>query len=165
MTYLYQHDYQRALGVYERDPETGWPELAQAPALIYLGRAAEARPLVDKWLQDKRRDAAIVVALHALLLAREGEGSKAEEAIARAIPLCEGFGDIHHAQHFIASAYALLGKKREALVWLEKAADNGFPCYPYFEKDPHLGSLRGEPDYQAFMKKLKIRWEHYQTTL
>ena len=165
LTYLYQHDYQRALGVYEKDPKTERPELAHAPALIYLGREKEARSLVDKWLQEKRQDAASVVALHALLLAREGEGRKAEEAIARAIPLCEGFGDVHHAQHFIASAYALLGNKREALAWLEKAANNGLPCYPYFEKDPHLVSLRGEPDYQAFMKKLKVHWEHYRATL
>jgi tetratricopeptide (TPR) repeat protein len=165
LTYLYQHDYQKALGVYEKDPKTEGPEWAHAPALIYLGRDAEARPLVDKWLQEKRQDAAGVVALHALLLARQGEGRKAEEAIARAIPLCEGFGDVHHAQHLIASAYSVLGNKREALVWLEKAANNGLPCYPYFEKDPHLASLRGEPDYQAFMKKLKARWEHYQATL
>ena len=103
--------------------------------------------------------------MHALLLAREGEGRKAEEAIARALPLGEGFGYDHHAQHFIASAYALLGKKREALTWLQKAADNGLPCYPYFEKDPHFESLRGEPDYEAFMKKLKLRWEHYKATL
>ena len=165
LTYLYQHDYQRALGAYETNPKTQAPQLAHAPTLIYLGRAAEARLLVDGWLKEERREAAIVVALDALLLAREGESRKAEEAIARAIPLFVGFGDAHHAQHNIASAYALLGKKREAVVWLEKAADNGLPCYPYFEKDPHLASLRGEPDYQAFMKKLKARWEHFRVTL
>ncbi len=171
LTYLYQHDYPKALGVYEKDPKTTLPETAYVPALIYLGRAAEARPLVDKWLQENkwlqegRRDPAMVVALDALLLAREGKARKAEEAIARAIPLCEGFGDAHHAQHVIASAYALLGKRREALVWLEKAADNGLPCYPYFEKDPHLASLREEPDYQAFMKRLRTRWERYKATL
>ena len=165
VTYLYQHDYQRALSVFEKNPKTNFPELAQAPALIYLGRDAEARPLVDKWLLENRRDAAVEAALDALLLARAGDARKAEAGIARAIPLCEGFGDVHHAQHLIASAYALLGKKREALAWLQKAADNGLPCYPYFEKDPHLASLRGEQDYQAFMKKLKARWEHYQATL
>ncbi len=171
MTYLYQHDYPKALGVYEGDLTTGTPESVYVPALIYLGRTAEARLLVDrllrenKWLQQGRRDPAMVVALDALLLALAGEGKKAEEAIARAIPLCEGFGDAHHAQHVIASAYALLGKKRESLAWLQKAADNGLPCYPYFEKDPHLASLRTEPDYEAFMKKLKVRWEHYKATL
>jgi len=171
MTYLYQHDYRKALGVYEKDPTTAAPESIRIPALIYLGRTAEARALLDKllqenkWLQEGRRDPAMAVALDALLLAREGEGRKAEEAIAKAKHLCEGFGDAHHAQHVIASAYALLGKNREALVWLEKAADNGLPCYPYFEKDAHLDSLRGEPDYQAFMNRLKARWEHYQATL
>ncbi len=159
------------MGVYEKDPTTGVPEVAEVPALIYLGKAAEARPLVDKWLQENkwlqggRRDAAMVVALDALLLALGGEGRKAEEAIAKAIPLCEGFGDAHHAQHVIASTYALLGKKREALEWLEKAADSGLPCYPCFERDPHLASFRGEPDHQVFMKKLKARWEHDRATL
>ena len=164
LTYLYQHEYQRALGVYEKDPKTYFSALAHAPALIYLGREAEARRLVDQRLQGEPRNST-VAALHALLLAREGEGRKAEEAIARTILLGEGFGHVHHDQYFIASAYALLGNKREAVAWLEKAAENGLPCYPYFEKDPHLASLRTEPDFQAFMKKLKVRWEHYKATL
>ena len=163
MTYLYQGDYQRVLGFYEKEPKAAEGATVYAAALIYLARLAEARRLVDEALQKNPKDST-VAAVHALLLAREGERRKAEEAIARATSLGEGFSGVHHDQHFIASAYALLGRKREALAWLEKSAENGLPCYPYFEKDPHLESLRGEPGFQAFMKALKARWEHYRAT-
>jgi tetratricopeptide (TPR) repeat protein len=144
--------------VYVKEPDTWHPEVTYAPALIYLGRLAEARTLVDKWLKENRRDAATVVAVDALLLVQEGKPGQAAEAIARAIPLCEGFGDVHHPQHVIALAHARLGHEREAVEWLEKAADNGLPIYPAFEKDPYLAGLRGDARFEAFMRKLKALW-------
>jgi hypothetical protein len=31
--------------------------------------------------------------------------------------------------------------------WLRIAADTGFPCVPWFERDPWLEPLRRRPDY------------------
>ena len=84
LTYLYQHDYQRVFGVYEKDPKTDLPELAHASALIYVGREKEARSLVDQWLRERRMRQQRPCPGRPPL-AREGEGRKAEEAIARPI--------------------------------------------------------------------------------
>src|SRR5262249_39067887 len=55
----------------------------------------------------------------------------------------------------IASAYALLNKSNEAIKWLQFTADDGFPCYPLFENDPNLNSLRKGERFIALMAKLK----------
>jgi hypothetical protein len=58
-----------------------------------------------------------------------------------------------------------MGRKKEALGWLEKTAEDGMPCYPLFEKDPFLDSLRGDPDFAAFMTRMKAQWERFEKTL
>ena len=52
------------------------------------------------------------------------------------------FGHTHHVHHHAACVYALLGDVDRAMAWLERAADAGFPCWPFFRIDPHLENLR-----------------------
>ena len=70
---------------------------------------------------------------------------------------------VHHLYHNLAGASALMGKHKEAVEWLVKASDNGLPCYPLFNHDPNLKSLKGRPDFIAFMMDLKKKWEYYKT--
>ncbi len=57
-------------------------------------------------------------------------------------------------------------KKPEAAVkWLQMASEDGFPCYPLFEKDSSLDPVRGDPRFIEFMARIKQQWEHYRTTL
>jgi len=58
-----------------------------------------------------------------------------------------------------------MNKPEDAIKWLQAAADDGFPCYPWFEKDANLDSLRKQEHFITFMAKLKQQWEHYQATL
>jgi hypothetical protein len=48
----------------------------------------------------------------------------------------------HHVAYSTVVAYAQLGQLEEALRWLSRAVDSGFPCYPWFEQDPLLEPLR-----------------------
>jgi len=52
-----------------------------------------------------------------------------------------------------------------AVKWLENAAEDGLPCYPLFENDANLSSLRKDQRFITFMAKLKQQWERYQATL
>jgi hypothetical protein len=54
-------------------------------------------------------------------------------------------------------------KPDEAMKWLEAAADEGFPCYPLYERDSSLDNLRADPRFVSFLAKLKKQWEHYKT--
>ena len=55
------------------------------------------------------------------------------------------FGHTHHIYHHVACVYALLGDVDKAMAWLERAADTGFPCWPFFRIDPHLENLWMNP--------------------
>ncbi len=99
-----------------------------------------------------------VTGIRAILNARNGDAGRAEEDIRKAIALGEGFGHSHHTAYSIGSAYALLHRPGPALEWLRRAADDGFPCYPLFEKDPNLDNLRQDPGFVAFMAELKAQW-------
>jgi hypothetical protein len=59
----------------------------------------------------------------------------------------------------------LLNNPDEALKWLQLTADDGFPCYPLFEKDANLSNLRKEERFQAFMLELRKQWERYKSIL
>ena len=40
-----------------------------------------------------------------------------------------------------------------------------FPCYPLFENDPNLKSLRKDERFITFMAQMKRQWERYNATL
>ena len=106
-----------------------------------------------------------MTSLKAMLLAKAGNARDAEKAIQRAIEIGRGFGHFHHTAYNIASAYALLNKPDEAIRWLQTAADDGFPCYPLFEQDDNLNSLRTDERFVAFLAQMKARLQRYEATL
>ena len=69
-----------------------------------------------------------------------------------------GFMD-HHMAYAIGETYAHLGNADTALQWLEKAATTGFPCYPWYERDPMLEPLRRHGGFQRFLISLRNSWE------
>jgi len=52
-------------------------------------------------------------------------------------PLATIFSNYQNTEYAIASAYALMGNRADALKWLQRTVDDGFPCYPMFERDPN----------------------------
>ena len=163
----YQFKFEEALGVFNTVPkedspsnwayQTGW-------ALFQSGKKDQARALVREYLTKYPDDVGgAVTSLEAILLADAGEERQAEERIERAAEIGKDFGHFHHTAYYIASAYALMNRPEMALKWLKRAAEDGFPCYPLFEKDPALDHLRKDERFIAFMAELKPRWEGYQS--
>jgi len=135
-------------------------------ALLYLGRNAEAAALIERYLQDHPEDpGGVVTSTRALLFAQAGDAARAEADIRTAIQKGKRFSHFHHTAYNIASAYALLHQPARAVYWLRQAAEGGWPCYPYFARDPNLDHIRGDPDFIAFMSQLKRQWERYEATL
>jgi TolB-like protein/Flp pilus assembly protein TadD len=160
---LYQCDYPRALAEYDRYPELAFDEY-RAVTLDHLGRHDEALALVRKVLDRNPRDHEAASVL-AIFLARGGDARGAEEQIALAIRFGQGLSHFHHQEYDFACAYAAMGKKREALEWLRRSAEHGFPCHPLFAKDFYLDGLRSDPEFQAFLLRIKSQWEGYRATL
>lgn len=166
---MYRGKYEDAYMIFKSTPLTSNPSLWAfqcATALFRLGRPEEATKLLDDYLQKYPQDeGGVGTSVKAMILAKAGRNRDAEAAIQRSIEIGRGFGHFHHTAYNIASAYALMNQTELAIKWLQDAADDGFPCYPFFANDPNLDSLRKDERFIAFMAKLKQQWEHYQATL
>jgi hypothetical protein len=134
--------------------------------LLYLGRSEEASTVIEDYLKSSPGDpGGQVTAIRAILDAKKGDARRTEEDIRKAVALGKGFGHFHHTAYNIASAYALLRQPGPAVEWLRRAADDGFPCYPLFDKDPNLDNLRQDPGFLALMTELRPQWERWKSTL
>lgn len=69
----------------------------------------------------------------------------------------------HHVAYSLAAAYAQLGQRDQALYRLQQAVHLGFPCYPWYARDPLLEPLRSDPQVQRFMEELRRSWEAAKT--
>ena len=132
-------------------------------ALYNLGRKKEAGDIAEQYLNNYPEDyGGLFTSLQAILAAADGDQELAEQKIALALKRGEGFGHFHHTAYHIGCAYALMQKSGQAIKFLRWAAEDGFPCYPLFEKDPNLDSMRTEPLFIALLAELKQQWEHYR---
>lgn len=165
----YRGRYEEALAKLKTIPREANPSLIDrsiADVLFRLGRTEESAQVVEEYLEKYPSDeGGNVTSDKAMLLAKSGKESEAEEAIQRAIEIGRGFGHFHHTAYNIASAYALLNRPDDAVKWLTVAADEGFPCYPYFENDRTLDNIRNSPPFITFMTKLRAQWTKYDASL
>ncbi|HEV8612582.1 MAG TPA: tetratricopeptide repeat protein, partial [Gemmatimonadales bacterium] len=128
-----------------------------ALTLLYLDRKDAARQVLAR-VDAQHRDDPDFASTEAIFLALEGDAGAAEQRIATAIAAGQALGHFHHVEYNIAVALALLGQTQHALEVLRRAAEGGFPCYPWFERDPLLASLKGEPEFRELLAELKTRW-------
>jgi serine/threonine protein kinase/tetratricopeptide (TPR) repeat protein len=165
---LWQGKYQEAVAAWRSLPGETNPSVVgshSAWALFQLGRNEEAVATIDEFSREHPEDTGgLLTGMRALMLAAKGEERLSEREITRAIQK-RAFGHFHHTAHYIASAYARMNKPDLAIYWLQEAAETGFPCYPLFEHDVNLNSLRETSRFAVFMNELKKQWEHYNATL
>ena len=63
----------------------------------------------------------------------------------------------HHVAYSLGAAYAQLREFDHAMRWLRTAADTGFPCTIWFERDPLLEPLRRTPEFAALRAYVEAR--------
>ena len=158
----YEQRFDTALVEFERMP--GWED-EHALVLDHLGRTDEALRLLQQAEGRGPREPADIASARAVILARRGERARVTQQIAVAVARGSGRSHFHHAEYNIATAYALQGDHARALAWLRQTAEDGLPCYPLFAGDPYLDSLRRDPQFVAFLARLKAQWENYKATL
>ncbi len=135
-----------------------WVHPLIAMCLWYMQRKEKAFAQLEQMAASFANDPA-VLSTEAILLADAGKEKEAVEKIKLAIEKGKHLGHFHHMSNNIAAAYALMNKKKQALDWLEKTAEDGFPCYPWFDKDPCLQNIRNEPRFKALIKRLRMQWQ------
>jgi hypothetical protein len=138
----------------------GASSLPAAPPAPDAPAPAEAYFAKQDWPNAEKAYAAIVVAdpgngkaWFRLGVARQFQG-KFKEAV-EAYLKAEAMGHNPVVMFNLATAYARLGNKEEALGWLEKAAGAGFSQVQQAKSDPDLATLRGDARYQAVLDKME----------
>ncbi|HEX6250009.1 MAG TPA: BTAD domain-containing putative transcriptional regulator [Gemmatimonadaceae bacterium] len=89
------------------------------------------------------------------LLANRGEHGRALDLVAQA---ARGLID-HHVAYSLGAAHAQLHQPEEAVRWLRTAAHTGFPCYPWFARDPLLDPIRADRAFRTLLAELRTAWE------
>ena len=138
-----------------------WVDALIALCLFYLDRKDEAFAHI-KDLDEALSASPEVISTEAIFLAMEGKEKEVIKKINLATKKGKHFGHFHHVTNNFAAAYAVMNKKKLALDYLEETADDGFPCYPWFEIDPCLENIRKEPRFVKLMERLRNQWEKFE---
>lgn len=162
----WQCRFEDALAVLKTVPADISPFLVdrvRAEVYVQLGRPDKAWRIIDDYLARHPNDeGGSLTSVRALLRAQAGKAREARRTIAHAIELGTGFGHFHHTAYNIAATFAALHEPEEAVNWIEAAADDGFPCYSYFARDPNLDTLRRFPRFVDLMSQLHKQWKHFE---
>ena len=133
------------------------PELVEANTVFALLRLGKRE---DAWLHLRRAErkypndpSGTLSGIEAMLLA-DSEPLKAQALIEK-VAKRKAVNPSHHAAYFAASAWARMGRAKEAVEALREAAETGFPCYPLFAMDSNLDRIRQDPGFQAFLADMQ----------
>jgi TolB-like protein len=124
--------------------------------LYYHGERQRAETLLETMIDDEGPLPGNARATLAAFRAARGATSEAR-ALAQRVATEPDL--IHHGAYGLGTAYAQLRDPASALRWLSQAATTGFPCYPWYERDPLLDPIRGHPQFADFMRELRRSWE------
>ena len=120
-------------------------------AFYYAGDKARAfeglRAARRRGVPDLRAQAAL-----ASLEAAVGRHDAARTIVSRI--LAQSYRD-HHIAYSLATTHAQLGQMGDAARWLTEAANTGFPCYPWFVRDPLLEPFRHSPEFRQIEPELR----------
>ena len=116
-------------------------------ALYYRGEQKMALEML-RGIRGSAQAEARAKATLASFLAAEGRRTEAKELL---VAVEKGGYMDHHVAYSLGAGYAQLGDATQAMHWLTVSSDTGFPCFPWFERDPLLTPLRGNPDFKRFL--------------
>lgn len=148
-------------GEFARAAERAAPLLGRtdAPAVrLYLGLARFYLGDVDgakAVLAAARRGGRPDVRAQAALASIEAASGEAAAARRRLEEILAGPYMDHHVAYSVGVAFAQLGAIDEALAWLMRAVDTGFPCAPWFEHDRLLAPLRGDARFERLVAETR----------
>jgi len=119
-----------------------------------LGRLDVAEQRLEA-ARHKSANEPLLVSLHGMLHARRQRRDDALACVRQALDLPLSLGHAHHTYYQVACVHAMLGDTDKAFAWLERSADTGNPCWPFFRVDPHLDSLRSHERFQQLVSRLE----------
>ena len=128
-----------------------------ALSYFYSGSIDRGQMMLESLAQHRSAStSARASAALAGVLASQRHPASAREQIERVLKA--DYRD-HHVAYSLGAAYAQLGDTDQADRWLRTAVDTGFPCLPFFERDPLLDPLRRRSEFAALLEYVRTRRE------
>jgi serine/threonine-protein kinase len=145
------------LDLVRRSSSRAYTDAYLAQAYYYNGDSTRGVAMLDS-LRHTKSAPAVNRARAALasFLAHRGKKEEAKALIASVLGP-EGYVD-HHVAYSLGAAYAQLHQPAEAARWLTQAGETGFPCYPWFERDPLLDPVRRDTSVSRALKQIEESW-------
>jgi DNA-binding winged helix-turn-helix (wHTH) protein/tetratricopeptide (TPR) repeat protein len=120
-----------------------------ALAYYYSGSADRGRAMLEELAgAASASTSARAGVVLASVLAAQGDVAGARQQLDLA--LRREYRD-HHVAYGFGAAHVQLGDYDQGINWLRIAADTGFPCPPFFERDPLLEPLRRRAEYRDLL--------------
>ena len=159
--HLYSGDFARAeeaARVWLKESPTSWLACSYAPQPpLMTGNLMLAEQRLRAGL-ELHPDEPLIISLQAILHARRNEPEAALDCVRRSLDVPITKGHAHHTYYQVACVYAMLRQPVKAMAWLQRSADTGNPCWPFFKLDPHLESVRREPEFARLVADLEATY-------
>jgi TolB-like protein/Flp pilus assembly protein TadD len=163
--FIYSGDFARAEDAteawYRERPGNMYAQVTRILPPLMLGNLELAGERVAVALKDQP-DEGMLVTTQGILHARLGQADLALACVRKALDSPQSFGHTHHSHYNIACVYAVLGDTEKAMAWLERSAETGFPCWPFFRIDPHLENLREVPAFTRLVGDLEQTYSAFK---
>ena len=146
--------------MYEMEPEHPGGQSCYAFALALSGHVQQALDILESVSMDDSVNAMLSLGqLGRFALLGDSEG--VDRAL---IPDLEPtFARDPLWVAIVAGCFANVGSFPKALRWTEQAVNVGFINYPMLaEHDPFLTKMRGQPEYEALLERVKREWESFE---
>jgi Flp pilus assembly protein TadD len=128
-----------------------------ALAYYYSGNTERGRTMLESLATHPSASTAMRSgAALASIVAAEGDRAGARRRLVGL--LARDYRD-HHVAYSLGATYAQLGEMDNAVRWLRTAADTGFPCLTWFERDPLLEPVRRRPEFAELHAYVRSRRE------
>jgi serine/threonine protein kinase/tetratricopeptide (TPR) repeat protein len=154
--FMYQHRHDDALLELEQgarvEPHHPLIRTFQAVVLGRRGDTAEAVRVLREVLEEHPTMDGIRPLL-AQQLIKQGDADAAREQLTERVR--EAADADHDIAYWLATAYAMLGERGDALRWLERAVELGNENRTWFESDPNWEGLREDPRFVALMRRIE----------
>jgi TolB-like protein len=128
-----------------------------AQAQYYAGRRADAEAVLRELITSGSASAA--TRSRAFLASIHAAAPSNEEALALLRSVERGDYMDHHVAYSVGATYAQLGDARNATRWLDRAVSSGFPCYPWYARDPLLAPIRADTGFVRLLADLRVTTE------
>ena len=141
--------YRRAIGV---EPKSRWSHISLGQAYAQQGNFSEA--LAELSQARRLNDIPMVLASLGHIYAMSDQRSEAQKVI---VELQEIARQRYVSPYDIATIYAGLGEKEQALIWLEKAyGDRSGNLAMYLKVDPKFDNLRDDLRFRNLLRRVGL---------